>query len=717
MTYNENVLEKFKDLDEIKNLSEKEKQKLEIILAEYSQKGKSDTYNALLWNDYEEIPVDIETFLKDPRYLGKGLIDKEGRFTVFPYWVEMLKKIFPNNRDTAYNTLILTGAIGIGKSFVADLCLLYQLHRLLCLKDPYLYYGLQPIDKITVSLLNITLDAAKGVAWDKLQQLIQTSEWFLSHGTLKGKTNIEYVPDKRIELIVGSRNGHIIGRAVFASFEDEINFSAVTTDVEKIKKSALKLITQVDARMQSRFQRGDRPKPTLNIIASSKDSEQSFLETYIRTKKENESKTTLVIDEPQWVIRTDKLTKETFYVAVGNRFLASELLPKDCTEEQAQEYVRKGYELLKVPITYYENFLDNIDIALTDIAGKSTSDTTKYISGVRWDAVKDKTIQNLFTKDDIAVGNAIDDTAQYSDFIDLTRLDTKLKSKPLFVHLDMSTSGDKTGIAGVWITGKHTTSENESSKELFYQLAFSVSIQAPKGYQISFEKNRNFIRWLRQQGFNVKGVSSDTFQSAQIQQQLSADNFNTCIISVDRVESQSKVCIPYQYFKSTLYERRIKIYDVCELLTKEVIGLERLSNGKIEHPDAGKSGSKDQIDAVCGALYNASQHAEEFAYDYGESLKTAIEISTDVNTEDYKKQVQIEFEQQIQNMFTNPNFIGQKEQPSQSQNKDVAPNNDNLNGFTQEQLEKSKGVQIRPPTILDEQAQQPVILTGDMIIW
>ena len=113
--------------------------------------GKSKTYDDLLYEDYEEIPVDVETFLKDPRYLGKGLIDQEGRFTVFPYWVETMKKIFPNNRDTAYNTLILTGAIGIGKSFFADLCLLYQLHRLLCLKDPYLHYGLQPIDKITIS--------------------------------------------------------------------------------------------------------------------------------------------------------------------------------------------------------------------------------------------------------------------------------------------------------------------------------------------------------------------------------------------------------------------------------------------------------------------------------------------------------------------------------------------------------------------------------------
>jgi hypothetical protein len=76
----------------------------------------------------------------------------------------------------------------------------------------------------------------------------------------------------------------------------------------------------------------------------------------------------------------------------------------------------------------------------------------------------------------------------------------------------MSKSGDKTGIAGIWIIGKRPTAGNEnSSKELFYRVAFSVSIEAPKGYEISFEKNRNFIRWLREQGFNIKGISSDTY--------------------------------------------------------------------------------------------------------------------------------------------------------------------------------------------------------------
>ena len=53
----------------------------------------------------------------------------------------------------------------------------------------------------------------------------------------------------------------------------------------------------------------------------------------------------------------------------------------------------------------------------------------------------------------------------------------------------MSINGDMTGIGGVWVAGKKpSTDENKQSQDLFYTIAFSVSIKAPKGRQISFEK-------------------------------------------------------------------------------------------------------------------------------------------------------------------------------------------------------------------------------------
>ena len=638
---------------ELNNLSEKERAKVLSILRDISKDGKSKDLDDLKYADYEEIPVTIEKFLHDRRYLGNGLYDPDGRFTLFPYWEEKLKDIFPTNVDTKYNTIILTGAIGLGKSTIAVICLLYLLYRLLCLKDPYLHYGLQPIDKISISMMNITIENAKGVALDKMNQMILSSDWFMSHGKMSGDTNMIYHPDKHIEVITASSNNQVIGRALFGNFTDEVNFG-LTNDVEKLKKKQRQLISQIDSRMASRFMRdrdGDTYLPTLNIIASSKNSEQSFLEDYIETKRKNESKTTLIVDEPQWIVDDRKNSKKKFQVAIGNKYLSNELIPVDSPKEILEEYRARGYTILDVPIGYLEKFRDNIDGALTDIAGIATAASLKYISGIRWNDVKTAVYENPFTSEIIETGNAKDDTTQYSEFFDLKKVSNEFKEKPLYIHLDMSKSGDMTGIAGVWVVGKRPKIANEpSSKELYFRVAFNVSIKAPKGYEISFDKHRTFIKWLRENGFNIKGISSDTYQSAPVQQQLSAEGFDVKTISVDRLDTETHQCLPYAYFKSTLYDRRIEVYKNCDFLTEEVLGLERQSDGHINHPDGGTKGSKDAIDSVVGSLWNASQHAEEFAYDYGESWDQVTEANEDFD-EEYKKQVTVSFEEELKKAY------------------------------------------------------------------
>lgn len=632
-----------KDLD---SLSPQEREFALKILKEMESEGKSKTYDDLIYADYKEIPVDIVTFLHEPKYLGNALLGDEGKFTLFPYWEEKLKEIFPDNLTTKYNTAIFTGAIGLGKSTVAVIAVLYQLYRMMCLKNPYAHYGLQEIDLITFAFMNITLDAAKGVAWDKCQQMLQRSEWFMERGQMSTGGTPTWKPPQGIELITGSLPRHIIGRAVFACFIDEINFQN-SQDVEKQRKKAKEIVSAAATRMQSRFMKGEK-NPTILLLASSKSSEKSYLETFIADKKRNESKTTVIVDEPQWVIRTDKDSPRKFKVAVGNMFLDSELLPLDISETDVNIYRDRGFSIIDVPIGYLETFKDDLDQALMDIAGISVGTTSRYISGTRLLDVKDSKLQNPFSKDVLEIGNAKEDTAQYSDFFDMSKIPIDMKYKPLFIHLDMSLSGDKTGIAGVWIKGKKPPSGDEpQSNDLFFQVAFSVSIKAPKGHQVSFEKNKNFIRWLKQQGFCIKKITCDTFQSASTLQELLSEGYDASILSVDRV--QNKVCLPYQYFKNVIYERRISLYYKCDLLTEEIINLERdNASGKIDHPDGGKYGSKDQCDAVVGALYMASQSAEQFAYDFGETLDTIENVNTDGSTD--RKQINIEFEEELSKM-------------------------------------------------------------------
>ena len=209
------------DLSILDGLSPEERALALEILNELSESGESTLFNNLKYEDFDEIPVDIMTFISDERYLGRGLylVDDatgERKCTVFPYWIETLKDIFPDNLTTKYNTIILSGSIGLGKSFVAVIIQLYLLYRMMCLKDPYQHFSLQPIDKITFSMLNVTLEAASGVAWDKAQNLLQSSEWFMEHGNMNAsKTNPTWQPPKGIELIFGSSNRHVVGRALF----------------------------------------------------------------------------------------------------------------------------------------------------------------------------------------------------------------------------------------------------------------------------------------------------------------------------------------------------------------------------------------------------------------------------------------------------------------------------------------------------------------------
>lgn len=100
---------------------------------------------------------------------------------------------------------------------------------------------------------------------------------------------------------------------------------------------------------------------------------------------------------------------------------------------------------------------------------------------------------------------------------------------------------------------------------------------------------------------------------------------------MDRVDAQSRLCKPYQYFKSTIYEKRLELYD-HKLLFQEITELERnIETGKVDHPDGG---SKDVCDALCGAIFNASSHAEEFAYDYGESSERLLRLNSDQQYDD-----------------------------------------------------------------------------------
>ena len=84
-------------------------------------------------------------------------------------------------------------------------------------------------------------------------------------------------------------------------------------------------------------------------------------------------------------------------------------------------------------------------------------------------------------------------------------------------------------------------------------------------------------------------------------------------------------------------------------LFDEFVDIERnINTGRVDHSP---SGHKDVLDAVCGATFTASKHAEEYAYDYGETLDHTININNDHTLAPNMNQIAVDFEQELLNLL------------------------------------------------------------------
>ncbi len=636
-------MDKKSNANDILNSLSGEERKLALsILNEYGESGESATLSRLLRVDYAEIPVDIETFITDDRYLGKAWKTADGKLRIYPFWIETLKKIFPNNIDTEYDTLLESGSRGIGKSEIAcGVVGAYLMYRIMCMRNPLEYYHLKPTEKIIFAFMNITKEASKKIAIDKFQKTVQLSPWFMSRGSMtQFENNPFWIPPAPLQIVIGSQSSDVIGLPVFYAFFDEISFIR-NQSIEIQKKKATDMIDTAIGGMKTRFVH-DGKNPTLLVVASSKRSEQSFMETYIKSLKEIKGDKTYIVDEPVWNVKPKgTYSDRIFYIGLGNKHLESIVIPDDADIEQ---YRKRGYEILEVPVDFKDDARKDLNRTLCDFAGISSFSSNKFISAERLNDCVVGNIRNPMP-DIIEVGDGVDDTTEYSEFFDMNNVPKEMLPKPLFIHLDMSLSGDKTGIAGVWIVGKKPTSDGNPGKDLWFQPAFSFAVKAPYGRQVSFAKNRNFIRWLKEKGFRIKKITSDTFQSAQLQQELKGEGFDCTILSVDRVErlpgDSVGICKPYEYLRSAIYEKRVRLYDT-KLLYDELVLLEKDNgNGKVDHPP---KGSKDTADAICGAVYTASQFADFYAYNFGEDVNLVVDIN-DIDTKE--KQLTVDFEDEL----------------------------------------------------------------------
>ena len=199
------------------------------------------------------------------------------------------------------------------------------------------------------------------------------------------------------------------------------------------------------------------------------------------------------------------------------------------------------------------------------------------------------------------------------------------------MHIDTSLTGDRTGISCIAISGyKHQkkysdTGEEYDMNELVYRQLFTIGIQAPKGDQISFQKTREFIYYLKRQlGWNLQMVSTDGFQSADLRQSLILAGIPTCYISLDKTPDG------YETFKIALQEQRaiLILHEYQPLLFAEFQNVERNNmSGKIDHTVDGCFTEDTKIRLVDGRtltikeLLLEQQYKDNYVYTFNEEKK------------------------------------------------------------------------------------------------
>lgn len=376
-------------------------------------------------------------------------------------------------------------------------------------------------------------------------------------------------------------------------------------------------------RMRSRFMIEGKVAGCLFMV-SSKKSESDFIESYIQKQKNNPD--VYVCDARLWDVKpSGTYSGKMFLVAVGGSNMQSRIIEEG---EDIDFYKKQGYDILEVPIEFKSGFEMDIQAALMNVAGISVSYVTKFITYDALSKCYGEHNVNPFTQEVLTIGMYDSYTIQEYFLPDVIPED--IYSKPLFVHIDTSLKGDRTGIGCVAAMGYRYASRYnltkggmETTKEIVYHQVFSVGIQCPKGSEISFQKTREFIYYLKNTlGWNIKAITLDGFQSFDSRQQFETMGFkDSKILSLDKTPDG------YMMLKSAIYERRISLLNLS-VLEQEIIQLERNNmSGKIDHPVDGCFTGDTKIRLVDGRtltileLMNEQKYKTNWVYTVNEQTK------------------------------------------------------------------------------------------------
>jgi len=307
-------------------------------------------------------------------------------------------------------------------------------------------------------------------------------------------------------------------------------------------------------------------------------------------------------------------------VVVGDENFRSQIIPPDADLTKYKDAC-----IVEIPEDFRHDFELDCDSALRDLAGISTLSVSNFMSNVASiNAIVDHKRKHPFFCARMDNHHSWDSRSHYQiDWHELTTVDDDGTRRPKrnpyakrFAHFDPGKSGDSFGLAIVHVAGllKIMSSQSDAVEyQPVFDVDFVLEIKGTPEKHVLFRNVRRIIYDFQEAGFYFSRITMDNFQTTEMHQALQAVGYNTGYLSVDTSRE------PYVFLRRVIYEGRLRSYPHQKLL-EELKKLEDTGDA-IDHP---QGFSKDVSDAVCGAVWQASQELtfSETIIESGEYLPT-----------------------------------------------------------------------------------------------
>lgn len=555
-------------------------------------------FNQLSGADFEEMPVDVYEFVTSEDYCGLKELS-EHQYSLVKAMSQIYKKetllaLYGDEaradkrwRET-YREVIMQLGKGSGKDFTSTVAVSYVVYLLLCLKDPALYYDKPKGDSIDIINIAINSDQANRVFFKNFVERIRNNPWFENKYEEK-QGSIEF--DKNITVYSGhSEREAFEGYNTLLVILDEISgFALESNSGNQNAKTAPAIYDMYKASVTSRFAQFGKL-----VLLSFPRFEDDFIQQKYKDAiwgVPNENGIRPMLGEMETIERaaTLKIDPDLPDGTEGNEFEIK--WDEDHIIRYAYPYTfalrRPSWEVnptKDLQTDYALDFYRNPGDALGRFACKPSNLKDGFFKRADKIEAAFRTV------------NGVDEEGVFHP---------QFKPKPdtrYFIHVDLAQKHDHCAVAMGHIDNWIEYNIGSSGIKEYLPLVKIDAVRwwtPTKDKSVDFKEVIDYIKKVRREGFDLKLVTFDRWNSHDTMQDLERNGIKTDMLSVDKKH--------YDDFLITMYDDRL-IGPKVDLLIKELGELRQVIKGQkvtIDHP---RKGSKDLSDAVCGAIWNSVAH-------------------------------------------------------------------------------------------------------------